>query len=271
MGYFRCNADLYLLPIMREVTKPMHLKDGFMPARESILIKMLSYCASGYEFYDAKHFSKVTMSPPKQCEIVWNVCLEQNVLRESKFGYSVTEWLKERGLLGVRKERHSAPQPAASEVADDHTDEVKSEACEGTCGQREASAESERADEDVTSSDDEVKTHEIRPVEQNDFKPSRSAAQNRTAVRPNIWLSNDEVMLLKKKYSDDDIAYMVDYYSDWKRKKGEDIRISDYQAIERWVYRVLARKPSSTQTMAEMPDWVHGGTKNESKRSGDAN
>lgn len=269
MGYWKCSIGLYLSPIMRAVTKPIHAKDGFMPARESIFIKLLSYCADGYKFYDAKHFSKITMSPQKQCEIVWDTCIENNVLREAVDGYSTAEWMQERGYLPTPTARQKRPTAASDAEANNNTTEAAEPPQSETCAQETASAPN--ATPTTVDAEPATKMEAQTCVS---FKPQVriTAPQNRVAVRPNIWLSDDEVRLLKQKYSDNDITYMVDYYSNWKRSKGEDIRISDYQAITRWVYRVLDKRkqPETSAAIAAMPDWVHGGTVNEQNRSGGA-
>lgn len=268
MGYWKCSVGIHMSAIMREIKKPTMLNDNHMLVREGIFIKMLSFCADGYRFYDAKQFAKMTSSPLKQCEIVWDICVDNNVLRECESGYSTTEWMREQGFLPSPTGRQKRLCPPSEAEADDDT------TCGSDAPQKETWAEeSAIARVEPPAPVEAVPDVVVAPTKEAiiEPKPRIIAPQNRVAVRTNIWLSNDEVMLLKQKYSDEDIAYMVDYYSDWKRKKGEDIRISDYQAITRWVHRVLSKKkPCVSQTIAEIPDWVHGGT-NEQKRGRNTN
>ena len=48
--------------------------------------------------------------PIKQCERVWQLCIEENVLRPVPGGYSAIEWMREKGYFNDDwKYRNQAP------------------------------------------------------------------------------------------------------------------------------------------------------------------
>lgn len=79
-------------------------------------------------------------------------------------------------------------------------------------------------------------------------------------VRPNVRLSRKEIEELKKDYSDDQIARMLDKLSEYKTNNGRNYA-SDYQAIRKWVYKTLDEKPKEKPVpdgVIEFPDWIFG-------------
>lgn len=203
---------------------------GYM--REAILIRLLALCAQGWAFESHLHLSKISQYPENQCRLVWDACIDNGIIRENNGKHSAAEWLLENGFLN---DADNAPKT------------------------RQKRAQSPKA----SNSSTEPKTSQITPS-----KPQQSASNadqafytDKIAVRPNVWLSHAEIADLKKKYSDDDISRMVDYYSDWKLKKGSNVRTSDYQSITRWVYKILTEKPKEPVKDANpFPAWIYGKT-----------
>lgn len=79
-------------------------------------------------------------------------------------------------------------------------------------------------------------------------------------VRPNVRLSRNEIEELKKDYSDEQIARMLDKLSEYKTNTGRNYS-SDYQAIRKWVYKTLDDSPkvqTKTAEVFEFPDWIFG-------------
>lgn len=79
-------------------------------------------------------------------------------------------------------------------------------------------------------------------------------------VRPNVRLSRKEIEELKKDYSDEQIARMLDKLSEYKANTGRNYQ-SDYQAIRKWVYKTLDEKPreiSGHPELVDFPDWIFG-------------
>lgn len=61
------------------------------------LIQMLCGSVNGKSWRDARDLSLMLRRPLRQCERVWQLCIEENVLRPVADGYSAIEWLKEKG------------------------------------------------------------------------------------------------------------------------------------------------------------------------------
>lgn len=208
-------------------------------AREMVFMRLLIANADGMRFRNYSHFASMTDSPCTICRHVWDFCVEHGILVQDDDGqFSSHGWLVSNGLVNDAKTR---PKRVQTQKTD--------------CSQC----------DDVDAPTGGVVAQET-PVQS-----GRRRREDLVAVRPNVFLSHSEINTLRGKYSDSDITKMVDYYSEWKRKKGGTFNVNDYQSIERWVYKILNDKRQNvTADVAEIPDWVHGGT-NERKRGGGAN
>lgn len=119
MSYWKCSTWFYLKPIMRVLSNQNPTSDLFTLARECVFFKLLNCCADNHEFENAESFSKLIGAPIKICETVWNICIENNVLRKTKNGYSVLEWMvdecifessSEQGVV-VKESEPEKPKP----------------------------------------------------------------------------------------------------------------------------------------------------------------
>lgn len=232
MAYWKCSCELYFHPVMKEITKPLHARDGFMVARESIFFKLLSYCANGHTFDSAGQFARYAMLPEKQCQAVWDVCVENNVIRDSGCGYTATDWMSENGLLfsgeisrfGAQSEKagNYTPNPEASQI--------------GAVLVR------------------------------------KSASAPRFPVRPNVYLSNEELAELNERFPSEHVTMMLDKLSSFKTEKNWKYR-SDMDAIRRWVIKWLGQELAKRETYKDtvqefyeasihnedgIPSWLNG-------------
>lgn len=206
MRYWKCSCELYFHPVMREITKPIHPRDGFMVARESIFFKLLSLSANGNSFDCAEQFAGYTRMPDKQCQVVWDVCVANNVLRKDANGisFSAREWMSETGLLPCAQ---NAPKRAQTDEAIKHTSEAQ------------------------TSQKGAVLCEEL----------PRLGKPPKVAVRPNVFLTEEELNTLREKFSEEQVTMMLDKLSAFKTDKGWRYR-SDYDAINRWVIKWLGQE-----------------------------
>lgn len=85
----------------------------------------------------------------------------------------------------------------------------------------------------------------------------RRQYEHKEQVRPNVRLSRKEIEELKKDYSDEQITRMLDKLSDYKQNTGRNYS-SDYQAIRKWVYKILEEPEKKKPEVIEFPDWVYG-------------
>jgi hypothetical protein len=201
--------------------------------RELVFLKILIASDDGIAFSSPERFAAVSGCPLPTCKQVWDFCTDAGILKKDEFGcYNANDWIAEHSEL-FRTDNATKTRPKRVQ------------------------------NPKASNSSTEPKTSQITPS-----KPQQSASNadqafytDKIAVRPNVWLSHAEIADLKKKYSDDDISRMVDYYSDWKLKKGSNVRTSDYQSITRWVYKILTEKPKEPVKDANpFPAWIYGKT-----------
>lgn len=98
---FVIDDRFYQLPVLKAVYKAgNHGKgDSYNGNRESIFIRMLVLNAQGIKFVNAAQMAQLTMNSENQCNLVWSVCIEKNVLRQKDGYYSAASWMAENHLL----------------------------------------------------------------------------------------------------------------------------------------------------------------------------
>ncbi len=117
--WFKMGADLMEQNVVYSVLKPISTRDNTKGNRFKCLIDLFIASASELGFHDVKHLSMRSGISVKQCQIVWDICIEENVLRETKRGWSAYAWLKEEGFVGDWEAKREAakkqppPLPAA--------------------------------------------------------------------------------------------------------------------------------------------------------------
>ena len=243
MGSWKCGCSVYYLPIMKEITAPIHPRDGFMLARESVFFRLLSFSANGMTFDSASHFARYGALPDKQCDVVWNVCIQHKVLRKSGNAYSALQWMLEAGLVKPRDDKKAA----------------------------------KKARRDVQTSTPSNNTGEGKETPQNVSECKEKAFTGnggKLAIRSNVFLTQEEYNNLKSRFSDDHLTMMLDKLNDYKTKKGVRYR-SDYEAFDRWLVKwldqtVLARDVDRNQVRSyneqheiekqteSFPSWLAG-------------
>lgn len=239
MGYWKCSCDLYFHPVMKEITKPLHARDGFMVARESIFFKLLSYCANGHAFEGVEQFAKYAMLPARQCQAVWDVCVKRDVLRKTEDGYTATDWMSENGLLPCVQARpdcvQNTPKLNETRKADNYTPKAQSP--------------------------------------QNGAVLARESTNTaRFPVRPNVYLSEAELAELHERFPSEQVTMMLDKLSAFKTERNWRYR-SDMDAIRRWVVKWLGQElakretdkdsvqkfyEASIQNIDGIPTWLNG-------------
>lgn len=217
------SNEFYASPIMDAVRNAGSTTSGASLMREAIFIHMLVMSSSGQSFNSHRHLAGITLTPVKQCELVWNLCIDKGVLKKKGEGYSAERWIGICGLFNTAVNR-------------DKTRPERTETEELSSGQ----------------GDDENahKTKNNAPIAQ---IPDEVKEQ----VRPNVRLTRSEIELLKKDYNDEQITKMLDKLSEYKLNTGK-VYSSDYQAIRRWVYKAVETTDSKA-TQTEFPDWVFKG------------
>lgn len=213
MGYWKCSCELYFHPVMQAITKPIHARDGFMVARESIFFKLLSYSANGMKFDCVEQFARYAMMPSKQCQVVWDVCISQNVLRKTESGYTASEWMTENSLL-----------PCVQTPSD--------------CVQN--------APKLNETSEASVYTSAPETLQKGAVLTRKKPHSPKVAVRENVYLTDEELRLLQSQFQPEQVSMMLDKLSSFKTEKGWRYR-SDFDAINRWVIKWLGQELSKQE------------------------
>lgn len=232
MGYWKCSCDLYFHPVMKEITKPLHARDGFMVARESIFFKLLSYCANGHAFEGVEQFAKYAMLPARQCQAVWDVCVKSDVLRKTEDGYTATDWMSESGLL---PNAQNARLDASPRKADNYTSSAQS-------------------------------------PQNGAILARESANTARFPVRPNVYLSEAELAELHERFPSGQVTMMLDKLSAFKTERNWRYRSdmdAIRRWVVKWLGQELAKRETnrdsvqkfyeaSIQNIDGIPTWLNG-------------
>ena len=179
MGTFFVLKDkIYQTDVFKAVYKAGRNGSGdrYGCFRECAFIRMMVLCAQNVRFANAAQLSQLTMIPEKQCDLVWAVCVEKNVLRHRDGYYSAASWMSENGFL--------------------------------------------------------VSDNPANP--QNAQQPK----EEKIEVRANVFLTRSELAELETKYSPSDMDILFRELSEYKLKTNRKYT-SDYDAINRWVYKRL--------------------------------
>lgn len=98
---FVIDDRFYQLPAFKAAFKAGREGKGdkFCWYRECIFIRMLVLSAQNIKFVNAAQMAQLTMMPENQCNLVWAVCVEKNVLRQQDGYYSASSWMAENHLL----------------------------------------------------------------------------------------------------------------------------------------------------------------------------
>lgn len=104
------DADFFYERITVRCNDPMSKHENTGDRRIIILQVLLSNSVNGHAWQDAADLALRLGRPIKQCERVWQLCIEENVLRPVPGGYSAIEWMREKGYFNDDwKYRNQAP------------------------------------------------------------------------------------------------------------------------------------------------------------------
>lgn len=99
---WKCSNEFYNIDVVKLIMNQTSKFDSYY-IRELIFIKMLNYSSVNYIFADSAHVSKLLSLSKKQCDIVWDICISNNVLRKVEGGYSAFDWMSENKLICSEK------------------------------------------------------------------------------------------------------------------------------------------------------------------------
>ena len=93
------DADFFNERIAKRCTEPCMRRDSAGDRRLITMQFLLSNSVNGHAWQDAADLALRLGRPIKQCERVWQLCIEENVLRPVPGGYSAIEWMREKGYF----------------------------------------------------------------------------------------------------------------------------------------------------------------------------
>jgi hypothetical protein len=233
------SVNVYLLPVMRKIKDAGSSRAGHELLREAAFLRLLTFCARGDEFSDAKQFSRLASVPLNQANLIWDICLAEGVLRESEHGFSTRVWMGENDMMPIYIEKQAKPKLV---VTTKPTVTIE------------------------TENDLPVQAVSIKKEPSTDNYLSKPINAIKEYVRPNVRLTRAEMESLNSQFSDAEVSKMLDILSDYKANSGRDYP-SDYQAIQRWVLKRIyddRQRGVSTQSIIQaepLPDWVYGNRK----------
>lgn len=125
MAWFKCSSELFRTRIVFRLSEPVSFKDPRCNDRIVYFLKLLSESADGVIFKSKTELSKKLDISEKASTTIWDICLDEKVLRRDRGGYSAVTWMIEQGILGEeyadpvkskQRRRKSGEQPAISET-----------------------------------------------------------------------------------------------------------------------------------------------------------
>ena len=81
---FTITDRFYQLPVFKAVCNAAKSGSANNYTRESIFVRMLVLASAGIKFVNAAQMAHFIMASENQCNIVWSVCVEHNVLRQKQ-------------------------------------------------------------------------------------------------------------------------------------------------------------------------------------------
>lgn len=233
------SVNVYLLPVMRKIKDAGSSRAGHELLREAAFLRLLTFCARGDEFSDAKQFSRLASVPLNQANLIWDICLAEGVLRESEHGFSTRVWMGENDMMPIYIEKQAKPK---SVVTTKPTVTIE------------------------TENDLPVQTVSIKKEPSTDNIKNKPIEEIKEYVRPNVRLTRSEFAKLRENFSDYEVSRILDILSEYKLNSNRTYS-SDYDAINRWVLRRIYEEKRSGEyqkskfEVEELPDWVYGKAK----------
>ena len=112
--YWMPDERFELEVVVKRCEQPAGRGDSCGELRYRILNKIMLGSANNQSWMSASHLALTIERTLKQCERVWQICMEERVLRPFNGGYSAIEWMKERKYFSdawKQKQQPDVQQP----------------------------------------------------------------------------------------------------------------------------------------------------------------
>ncbi len=94
--YWMPDERFELEVVVKRCEQPVGRGDSCGELRYRILNKIMLGSANNQSWMSASHLALTIERTLKQCERVWQICMEERVLRPCNGGFSAIDWMKER-------------------------------------------------------------------------------------------------------------------------------------------------------------------------------
>lgn len=98
--WFKMSSDLFESRIFKICALSTGRGDRNAQNRVLMLIRVFSESAEGMIWKDADELAALFKAPKKDAERVWNLCIDDAVLRPVNNGFNAFDYMKENALFG---------------------------------------------------------------------------------------------------------------------------------------------------------------------------
>lgn len=117
--WWKFDSSILSSEIFYTLSKPTQKGDSAQKDRFYIFLLILTKSNEGMFFHSVTELQQSSRCTLKQCSIVWDICVQNNILVESDSGYSAFQWMKENGLI------HDDVQPKTQKEQKIDNSEIK--------------------------------------------------------------------------------------------------------------------------------------------------
>lgn len=97
MASVRMSDSFFDLSLLRDLSKA---RRGFRYSSIEVFVRMACKCANGAEYRTPADIDGLGDRATKQAEYIWDLCVQNNALRETPTGrFSLYEWMVENNLI----------------------------------------------------------------------------------------------------------------------------------------------------------------------------
>ena len=110
--WIKFGTEIMQSAVMKRCATALKKGDCAGASRQLICITIFVASAEDMTWQNAAELAKMTGYPVKSCDIVWKICLDENVLRPLPNGrYSALGWLREKKYVGSSDRLGIPPVP----------------------------------------------------------------------------------------------------------------------------------------------------------------
>lgn len=110
--WIKFSREIRNCAVIQRCAAPRMKRDNTCASRQLICIDILTDSADDMSWANAAELSRQSGHPLKSCEVVWQICIDEKVLRPRQDGrYSAKAWLLEKHFIGDSRPATPPPIP----------------------------------------------------------------------------------------------------------------------------------------------------------------